>query len=106
MKDILTEDFMRELGIDQLSEDEREETMARIGKLVFEGVMIRVIDSLSEEDQKNLQNIINEEINAQETSDKILEFLRSKINNLDQIIDEEINVFKKESLETMNAIKK
>ncbi len=104
--DILQKNIVKELGLENLPENEKEETYLRISKIIYQNVMIRVVELLSEENQNELDGLFDKEIQSEEESNKILEFLRSKIDNFDDIVVEEIVNFKKESFEVMKEVSK
>ncbi len=105
MNDLILKNIEKELGLESLPEKEKNEILLRISVIIYQGVMLKIIDILSEEDQETLNTFFKDE-SEQDQGDKILEFLKSKIENLDDVVLEEVEKFKKESLEVMNAIKK
>jgi hypothetical protein len=99
----LHKDLIKYLGIDKLPEDEQERILLNIGKIIFQLVMIRVLEELNENDKGEFEKILNEKPNDEEA---ILNFLKSKIPNLDEIVNEEIAKFKEESLDFMKELEK
>ncbi len=104
--DILQKNITKELGLENLPEDKRDEIYLRISKIIYQNIMIRVVDALKEEDRDEFNKLLDEDIKAEEESDKILEFLRSKIENFDNIVAEEIVKFKEKSVDVMKELKK
>ncbi|MEK7452947.1 MAG: hypothetical protein AAB614_01810 [Patescibacteria group bacterium] len=105
MYKVLQQNIIKELGIDNLPEKEKEEMLLRIGKIIFQDVMFRVVEILSEKDQDEMSKLFDETAGDDE-GDKVLDFLRSKIDNFDDIVGEEIVKFKEESVDIMQSIKK
>ncbi|MDP3014995.1 MAG: DUF5663 domain-containing protein [bacterium] len=102
MKTILQKNIIKDLGLDKLSEKEQEESLLSIGRIIFQSVLIRVMEELDEAGKDEFEKILEEKPNDEEA---ILNFLRSKLPNLDEIVDEEVAKFKQESVGFMNKIK-
>ncbi|MCX6799546.1 MAG: DUF5663 domain-containing protein [Candidatus Falkowbacteria bacterium] len=105
MQDILNRNIIKELGIDSLPEKEKREILERIGKVIFESIMIRVIEALDEDGQIIFEQILSEAEHSPNKGEMIIEFLRSKVPNIDEVIEEEVIRFKKDSIDVMGAIK-
>ncbi len=104
--DILQEDITKELGLENLPEDKREEIYLRIGKIIYQNTMIRVVEILSEEEKDEFNNLLDGVTQENSESDKVLEFLRAKVKDFDDILTEEVVRFKKESVGVMKDVKK
>ena len=102
MDDILKENIIKSLGIDALPQEQQEEALAKIGNMIFQGVLMKVMENMAEADRDEFEKLLSEKNNEPEA---ILNFLRSKIANLDEIVNEEIIKFKQESANFMNNIK-
>ena len=102
MDDILKENIIKSLGIDALPQEQQEEALAKIGNMIFQGVLMKVMENMAEADRDEFEKLLSEKNNEPEA---ILNFLRSKITNLDEIVNEEIIKFKQESTNFMNNIK-
>ena len=100
MDDILKQNIIRDLGIDSLPEKEQEEALLTVGDIIFKGIIIKAMDLLSEADKDEFEKVLEKsEENA------VLDFLKSKIPNLDDLVKEEIAMFKQSSLDLMRKIK-
>ncbi|HEC30601.1 MAG TPA: hypothetical protein ENI66_01135 [Candidatus Yonathbacteria bacterium] len=104
--DILQKNIIKELGLENLPEDKREEVYLRISKIIYQNIIIRVVEILSEEEQDEFNKLLDEVAQEEGESDKVLEFLMAKINNFDDIVAEEIVRFKEESEGVMQELKK
>lgn len=104
--DILQKDITKELGLENLPEDKKEEIYLRISKIIYQNTMIRVVELLNEEQQDEFNNLLDEVSKTEGESDKVLEFLRAKIENFDDILAEEVVKFKEESVDVMKDLKK
>ena len=102
MDDILKQNIIKDLGMDQLSPEKQEEMLLTIGRLIFQGVIIRVMSLLSEKDKDEFDKLLTEKIEDEEA---VLNFLKSKIPNLEELINEEVALFKKGSVDFMQSLK-
>lgn len=103
MTNILKQNIIKELGIDILPEKEQEEALLRIGRIIFQSVLIRVMEQLNAKEKDQFTKLLTEKPDDEKA---ILDFLKSKIPNLNEIVNEEVASFKKESLDFMKQIKK
>jgi len=103
MQKILQQNIIKDLGLDVLPEKEQEEAILSIGRLIFTAVLIRVMEELDEKSKDEFDKLLAEKPDDEKA---ILDFLKSKIANLDEIVNEEVAAFKKESLNFMKKIKK
>lgn len=101
MDDILKQNIIKDLGLDKLPQNEQEEALLTIGKLIYQGVLIRVMNELSEKDKDEFDKLLTEKVDDQEA---VLNFLKSKIPHLDDLVNEEIANFKRESVEFMKNV--
>jgi hypothetical protein len=101
MEEILNKNIIKELGLDDLPEEEQEKTMLKIGEIIFKGVIVRVLQELSDKEAKEFEELISNKPDDQEA---ILNFLQKKVPNLDEITNEEVARFKQESLDFMNKL--
>lgn len=101
MDKYLKANLITELGIDTLPEERQADLLLKIGETIFQAVIARVIEELSEEDRTAFDRILDEK---KDDEDAVFTFLQAKLPHLDEIVNEEIAEFKKESLETMEAI--
>jgi hypothetical protein len=83
---ILSKDIIREWGLEDLSETKQIELVDRIGKLLYQAILVRSLDILSEKEESELDVILDKDAS---TAQDILIFLQSKIKNFDTIVAEE-----------------
>lgn len=91
------------LGIDKLPPEKQADLLLKIGETIFQAVITRVIEELSDEDRTAFDLLLDER-KEKDDDDAIFTFLQSKLPHLDQIVNEEIAEFKKESIETIEAL--
>lgn len=101
MEDISKQNIIKSLGIDTLPEKEQEEVLLKVGTIIFQSVLARVMDVLEPEEKDQFTKILTEKPDDEKA---IMEFLESKVSNLDEIVNEEVANFKKESLDFMDQI--
>ncbi len=90
------------LGINMLPVENQKEAMERLGAIVYQEVMLRALDILTEEDKDAFEKIIEKDSNPE----TLFGFLSEKIPNLDEIVREEAENLRKESSDIMSEIGK
>ena len=101
MATTFSESIIKELGLDNMSEDKKVEVLLGIGRIIQQNIILRILDELKEKDKKEFDKFLAKNGSDQEA---ILKFLQSKIHNLDAIINEEIDDFKKTSVDFLTKI--
>ena len=96
----MQQNIIKELGLDRLPQAQVEEILLRVGKIIFQSVMIRVLEELDDSAKDELDVLLSQKPDNQEA---VLQFLRSKLPNLDDIVNEEIQKFKEESVDFMKS---
>lgn len=99
---ILEKDIISLLGLENLPENEKAALLAKMADLVFSRITTRILDILSEEDQKKFDELLKKKA----SQEKINEFLGSRIKNLDEIQAAEILRFKEEVVADADYLKK
>ncbi len=88
------------LGLDKLPQERQEQILDQMGQEIQERVIGRVLEEMPEEDQNELSRIL-----ASGPEDKaVLDFLKAKFPNLEEIIDEEIKDFESDSASFLDAL--
>lgn len=80
------EDSVKEWGLANLPKDKQEEMVERIGRLLYQAVLSRAVDILSEKEQTELDLLLNEDTT---TADDVLNFIAQKIPDFAKITLEE-----------------
>jgi len=88
------------LGINTLPVEKQKEAMERLGAIVYQEVMLRVLDILSEEDKDEFEKIIEKNPDP----DILFEYLINKVPNLEQIVKEEAENLREEASEIKGDI--
>ncbi len=101
MDNILSRNIVKELGLDTLSEEKQSEILGKIGQIIFQAVLIRLLAILDEKDKDEFDELLAEKAGEEGV---IMEFLQGRVANLDEIVKEEIIKFKTETLDIMSKI--
>ena len=88
-----------ELGISTLPEAKQTEILEKIGQLIFQGIMIQVVEGLSEDDQDDFSDILDEIQENPKGGEKMMTFLQERVPKLDEIVKDEVDRFRKDSLD-------
>lgn len=88
------------LELDKLSPEERGETLVRVGALIYQNVLMRVMEMITEADQDEFEKLLDK--NAR--PDEIFIFLKNKVPDFEKIIDEEALKFKNKASNIMDKI--
>ena len=89
----LSKDLLEEWGLKSLPEEKQKEIVERIGRLVYQAILVKSLDILSDKEQIELDLLLDEDIT---TPEDVLVFLKSKIPTFDQLIMEERNKLKED----------
>ena len=82
----LSKDIIKEWGLSNLSDEKQKETADRIGRTIYQALLVRSLDILSADEQNELDTLL--EVNTTTPRD-VLIFLKSKIPTLEQMVLEE-----------------
>lgn len=88
---IQCKDIIRELNLEYLSEDEQAEMISEMSDVIYEKIILKVIDKLNSDDVGSLTTMLDEE-----KYDDANAFLSDKISNFENIIDDEVTDFQEE----------
>ncbi|MCX6703048.1 MAG: DUF5663 domain-containing protein [Candidatus Wolfebacteria bacterium] len=102
MDESIKKNIIKDIGLERFSPEKQEEMLLMIGKLIFQGVIVRVMALLNDKDKDDFDNLLMKNI---EDEEMVLKFLESRIPNLDELVKEEIESFKKESADFMENLK-
>lgn len=99
LQDFLQKNLIEELGLQDLPEDKKEELILKIGGLIQQNILLRILNELAEKDKDEFDKVL-----AEENDEKTLTFLQSKISNFDELVKEEIAKFKEEAVKRMQSV--
>lgn len=98
MNNTLQETIIKNFGLSDFLEEEREEMIMQIGATIYEAVLTRAMGILTDEEQQEFEKIIDEERGP----DALLTFLKEKIPSFHTIVQEEIEQLKREHQELVS----
>jgi len=98
----INKNIVTTLGINTLPIEKQKEAMERLGAIVYQEVMLRVLNILTEEDKDEFEKLIEKDPNPE----TMFDFLSQKIPNLSEIVKEEAEKLRGESTEIMEEIGK
>ena len=101
MEDTLKQNIMKDLGLDLLPPEERDEALLRVGNIIFKSVLLRVLDELDEKQKDAFDATLDANPDNQEA---VFEFLRSNVPDFDALVADVIAKFRQESLATTQQI--
>ena len=88
------------LEINNLPSEEREEIIVRVGAIIYQNVLVKVMEGMTEKDKADFEKLLDQNAGPE----KIFIFLKSKVPNLEQIIIEEATKFKSKTSSIMDQI--
>lgn len=92
---VLSKDIIAEWKLTNLSEQEQIDFVERIGRLIYQAVLVQSLDILSEIEQEELDMLLDEDTT---TPEDVLNFLSKKIPTFNLLLKEEIRKLKGEVL--------
>ncbi len=94
-------DLIKELGIEELTQEEKDEVLTRLTDSLLQRLILRVYDKLDEEHQKEFDKLTDEG-----DVGKINTFLGQNVPDLDEIRDRELDELVLEMKDFMAAAAK
>ena len=95
MNNILSKDMVVEWGLSNLPEIKQVEMVDRIGRLLYQAILVRSLDILSEKEQTEFDLLLDENTT---TPQDVLKFLADKIPTFEQMRQEEVAKLKADLL--------
>ena len=83
---LLSKDIVKEWNISSLSENEQADIVSRIGKIIYQAILVRSLDILSEKEEAELDKLLDIDST---TPEDVLTFLQSKIPTFAELVKEE-----------------
>lgn len=88
------------LELDNLPVEEQQEIMLRIGAIIYQNVLMRVMETMTDGDQNEFEKLLDNNAKPEE----IFSFLKNKVQDFEKIINEEATKFKNKSNNIMSQI--
>jgi hypothetical protein len=100
MFNTINNNIIKILGIDTLPIEQQKETMEKLGAIVYQEVMLRALDAMTDEDKDEFEKLIEKD----PSPEAMFTFLSQKVPNLDAIAKEEAEKLHAESADIMSQI--
>lgn len=101
MQNEIRNNIITMFGINELPLEKQEETINKIGELIFQSVLLRILPAMPQEDQEEYNQLMENKVMPNE----LFDFFFAKVPNFLQIVTEESENFRRESAEILNKIK-
>jgi len=98
--DPLQNDIMTALGFDKLPEEEQKGLYERIGGVLFQGILIRALETMSEDEQDAFDAFLGEH---PDDPAAMLAYLREHVAEFDALTESEVARFKASALEIVKG---
>ncbi len=89
-------DLIKELGLENLSVDEQEKLVSDMSEVVYERVLLRVVEELSDEEATELNNLFEKG-----NMEKIDQYLRDRVPDFASILKKEIEKYQEEMIKNI-----
>lgn len=99
MSKLLDQNIVDDLGLDAMTPEKQEEILERIGSLIFQATLIRVLELMTDEEHDEFDEFF--ELN-QDEPEKIFEYLENNVPNFNDILEQETEKFKKDGFDSIN----
>lgn len=96
-------DLIKELGIDKLPEEKKEQVLMQMGEIVQQRTLLRLTEEMTDEQKDKFNKILEEN---KENPEKVTEYLQENFPELDNIVTEEVGRYKQEIMDLMRGVKK
>ncbi len=87
----LSKDIISEWGLGELPQEEQIDMVDRIGRLIYQAILVRSLDILSEIEQDEFDALLNEDTS---TPEEVVIFLERKIPTFKVLLKEEVGKLK------------
>ncbi len=95
MNTSLSKEIIKEWGLQSLPAEKQEEVVERIGRLIYQAILVRSLDILSEKEQDDLDKILDQDETTPQT---VFAFLESKIPTFQDLLRDEKASLKRDIL--------
>ena len=96
----INSDIREILGINALPEEKQNEMMEKMGGLVYQEIMLRALDQLTEEEKDEFEKLITENNDPE----AMFSYREKKVPDIENIAHEEAEKFKADSANIMSQI--
>lgn len=100
MFNTINNNVIKTLGIDTLPLEQQKEAMEKMGAIVYQEVILRVLELMTEEDKDEFEKLLEKNPDPE----TMFTFLGQKVSNVEEIVAEEAEKFRAESADIMSQI--
>lgn len=91
----ISKDIIKEWGLQSMPPEKQEEMIERIGRMLYQAILVRSLDILSEKEQDEFDTLLDKN---ETTPQNVLAFLESKIPTFQTLLSEEKMSLKRDIL--------
>ncbi len=95
MTPLLAQEIIKEWNLETLPEGKRYQIVDRIGRIMYQAILVQSLDILSEKEQESLDELLDKDST---TPQQVLTFLKSKIPTFTQLLKEQRENLKQDLL--------
>ncbi|TSC78312.1 MAG: hypothetical protein G01um101429_838 [Parcubacteria group bacterium Gr01-1014_29] len=95
--------LMAELGFDDLPTDEKMKMLETMGEIINKNIALRMFEELPDERAKELKTLLT---SYADDPEKLEFFFRQELPNFDEIVKEEVALYKQDLLDKFDKDKK
>lgn len=92
-------DLIKELGIDELPQEQKEETLIQISEVLQQRIVLRIVEELPADKKEEFANAVND---SEAGSAAVDLFLTENLPNVEELILDEIGKYKIEMVEFLS----
>ncbi|MEI8360996.1 MAG: hypothetical protein WCG01_02625 [bacterium] len=103
MQTQLQQNILKELGLENMAPEKKAIVMEKIGKVIFQAILIRVLEGMSESDKERFDEHLK---NNPDDMEALFGYLEKNVLYFSDVVEQEILKFKKESLGILGPLNK
>ncbi|MBI2645150.1 hypothetical protein HYW94_03200 [Candidatus Uhrbacteria bacterium] len=100
-QELLDTNIITLLDMEHASDDQKSSIISALATLVQKQVTLRILEVLSKEEIAELEKII---VEFGDNAPEVLEFIRTRVPNIDKIAEEELVSVKRQVMEKMREV--
>jgi len=86
----IKENIIKDLGLESLSEEEREVRLSQVGLLIYQNVLMRIMETMSDENIDEFEKLLDKNAGPSE----VFTFLKNKVEDFEKIVSAESEKFR------------
>ncbi len=97
----VTKKIIEVFNLSNLPEEQRQETVSRIGGIIFKNVLVRILPLFNKEELDEYDRLVDSNVEP----DDLFDFFFDKVPDFLNIVLEEVELFKNEAVEISKQMK-